>query len=93
MASATLTLADLRYATLFRADMRNVIADRVYFLQADMRGANLSGAILVSSSFESADLADVDLSRANLESANFAGTNLYNVIFTGARMPDSTVHP
>ena len=63
-----------------------------------MRDADLSGAQLGESVFYLADLGGADLSGANLSHAVLRSAILGNnkdagAIFTGAMMPDNTIHP
>jgi uncharacterized protein YjbI with pentapeptide repeats len=74
------------------------VAESTDFTQANMRDANLSGGLLSESIFYLADLGGADLSQANLSrailrSANLGNTKQDGTIFTGAMMPDNSVHP
>ena len=68
------------------------------FTNATLRDANLNGALLRESIFYLVDLGGVDMSGANLSrailrSANLGSTNQTGTIFTGAMMPDNSIHP
>ncbi len=81
-----------------RANLRGASADSVDFTQAVMRDANLSDTLLRESIFFLADLGSVNLSGANLtgavlRSANLDNTNQAGTLFTGAMMPDNSIHP
>ena len=51
--------------------------------EVNIPGANLSGA----------NLSGADLNHAVLRSANLGNTNQTGTVFTGAMMPDNTIHP
>jgi len=80
-----------------RCDLRGAVGEMVEFTQANLRDANLSSAILRQSIFFLADLSganlsSADLSQSVLRSANLGNTKQTDTKFTGAMMPDNSIH-
>jgi uncharacterized protein YjbI with pentapeptide repeats len=61
----------------------------VWFQGADLREANLDGALLGRARFEKADLSKASLCGADLYAAHFEGTNLTEARLGGARLRDA----
>ena len=90
--------ASLYKAVLYRADLSGVEAEEIDLREAALRGANLRGAMfhagnLLRADLSEADLTRTDFSRANLLSANLFGSIQEGTVFSGATMPDNSVHP
>jgi uncharacterized protein YjbI with pentapeptide repeats len=88
-----LTLQLLREQTLMRlrrgepveqADLRGADLAGAVFWRMDLRRAQLAGANLTGADLGGADLESADLSGARLERANLMGANLSRVTLTGA---------
>ena len=95
---ATMHGASLLKAVLFRANLSGVLAEEIDLTEASMRGANLRGAKILNGKLLLADLSGSDLSNADFTSSYFLSANLYETnqtgtIFTGATMPDNSIHP
>lgn len=78
---------DLRFAFLFRANLRS----------ANLRGAVLTGADLIQAQLQGSDLRDAILTgtyltRADLEQANLQGADLRGAMLRGARL-DQAILP
>jgi uncharacterized protein YjbI with pentapeptide repeats len=72
--------------------------DRTSLVRASMRGANLTGVVLHGADLFQADLIEADLSKADLGSSRLLAAKLFNTNqtdtrFSGAIMPDNSVHP
>jgi uncharacterized protein YjbI with pentapeptide repeats len=98
LVGASLTSAYMPLAVMFRADLSGAVADNANLAEAGLRGARLAGTSLREADLFSADLTGADLSAANftgahLLSAHLGDTNQTGTVFTGARMPDNSVHP
>src|SRR5262249_31960165 len=96
--NATLNGANLHQGRMLRVNMSGAVANSTEFTQANLRDANLSGAQFGESVFYLADLSGANLSGADLNhavlrSANLGNTNQTGTVFTGAMMPDNTIHP
>lgn len=81
MRGAKLSCASLNYANL-GPGLRPVT-----LVNADFRGADLTGACLIR-----ADLRDADLSRANLSGANISDADLLNANLDGANLEDTVLN-
>lgn len=76
--------ADLREANLFHAFMVGATITGAEFQDADLRFAQLEGAVAPNARFDRACLAGAVFEDASLQYADFTGTNLNDVIFDGA---------
>ncbi len=97
LVAATLNGTYMPLAVLFRADLHRVVADRAMMVEVGLRNANLSQASLVGTDLFGADLSgarmtEADFSGARLLSANLADTDQVGALFTGATMPDNSIH-
>jgi len=82
LSNQNLTKARMSDANLTNANLAGAKLVRAELSMADMRGANLSGA----------NLRGANLQGANLEGADLSNTSLREANFSGATMPDGSVH-
>ncbi len=78
--------ADLRFASLRNADLRDANLIGADLSDADLRSANLSGAKLSGADLRDGDLRGADLSGANLSGADLRGANLRDADLSGANL-------
>lgn len=81
-----LTDADLSYADLSRASLRDATAIRAVFRRCKASGAVFEKADLRDANFKNADLAESDFRDCNLAGANFTGADVRRARFMGARL-------
>jgi uncharacterized protein YjbI with pentapeptide repeats len=81
-----LTDADLSYADLSRASLRDATAARAVFRRCKAPDAVFEKADLRDANFKNADLAGSDFGNCDLAGANFTGADVRRVRFTGARL-------
>lgn len=61
------------------------------FYEANLSGANLSGALLARANFFTANLSGANLSEAHLPKADLRGANLSRATLRGAQLPEATL--
>jgi hypothetical protein len=81
-----LTDADLSYADLSKASLRDATAIRTVFRRCKAPGAVFEKADLHEANFKNADLVDSDFRHCNLAGANFTGADVRRAQFMGARL-------
>lgn len=79
-----LTDADLSYADLSKASLRDATAIRAVFRRCNALGAVFQNADLRDANFNNADLTESDFRDCRLAGANFTGADVRRVRFTGA---------
>ena len=91
---ANLTGADLKGASLIRADLSDATLVAATLTRADLNAANLGGADFMGANLQTANLVDADLTGANLQTAKLAdadltGANLQAANLKGAVLIDA----
>lgn len=96
--SMSRSVPGLALAVVFMADAAPALADCADFPQPgvywrrcvqdgqDLRGVDLSGAVIRESSFRRANLTDADLSGADARNADFVSARMHDVILDAARL-------
>jgi len=77
------------YCTLKQAEAIPSDADRADLSCADLRGRDLSGAVLADADCHDADFTGADLRGADLSRTNFFEANLSGCLFTGAILEET----
>ncbi|WP_310428241.1 pentapeptide repeat-containing protein [Chamaesiphon sp. VAR_48_metabat_135_sub] len=85
--------ADLRDAKLVYAKLKGSSLKNVNLARADLKFAEFQQADLTNANLTGADLSNADMSYANLTGVPLTGAKLDGVIFTGAKMPNGSIHP
>ena len=80
------TRADLRWASLARRDLREVILEGANLQRAHLQGADLRGAELIEANLQEAVLSRADLKGAYLTGANLRGALLNSADLEGAHL-------
>ena len=97
---ADFTMVNLQQATMERgifqgvsfiqARMQNTKCKHAYFVNADLRGANLQGADLRGANFQGADLQNAQLQGADVRGADLRNVNVSDADFSGAIFSSTT---
>jgi uncharacterized protein YjbI with pentapeptide repeats len=85
--------ADLRNAKLVYAKLKGSSLEGANLPRADLKFAEFQQANLTNANLTDADLSNADMSYANLTGVVLTGAKLDGVNFTGATMPNGSIHP
>ena len=75
----------------FHADLRKAFLMYAGLTNANLVGAEFSGADLMAAFFQNANVSNASFSHANLPKANFENANLINTKFTGANLEEANL--
>jgi uncharacterized protein YjbI with pentapeptide repeats len=97
LANARFDSANFRSATLSNANLRDAFGEGAVIAEANLRGAQLNAAVLRYSDLYGSDLVDADLSGTDFTGSRLLSAALLNskqdgTVFSGALMPDNTIH-